>query len=59
MNAAVDPVFWDRLAEDYSKQPIEDPDAGGPVTLVGLDLPDDILKKLYLDNAVEFFRLDP
>ena len=41
------------------ESPIEDPDAGGPVTLVGLDLPDEFLRKLYVENAVAFFRIDP
>jgi len=27
MTAAVDPRFWDRIAEDYSRKPVDDPDA--------------------------------
>ena len=38
--------------------PIEDPDAGGPVTVHGLALPPATLKQLYHDNAHEFFALD-
>jgi len=40
------------------RSPIEDADAGGPVYLSGLDLPEGVLRRLYRDNAVEFFRLD-
>ncbi len=38
--------------------PIDDPDAQKPVELAGLDLPDSVLRRLYLDNARRFFRLE-
>ncbi len=37
--------------------PIEDPDAVGPVQVTGLDLPDSVLRRLYLENARRFYRL--
>jgi predicted TIM-barrel fold metal-dependent hydrolase len=37
---------------DYrGESPIEDPDAEGPPMLAGLDLPADVLRKLYRENA--------
>jgi hypothetical protein len=40
--------------------PIDDPDANDSVFVAGLDLPDGVLQKIYLDNARQFFRLrDP
>lgn len=38
--------------------PIEDPDADGPVQVAGLDLPDSVLRRLYLENARRFYRLE-
>jgi predicted TIM-barrel fold metal-dependent hydrolase len=40
------------------RSPIEDPDAHGPVFLAGLDLPDEVLTRLYRENAIRFFGLD-
>jgi len=37
--------------------PIPDGDADGPVFVPGLDLPDEVLRKLYRDNAIRFFKL--
>lgn len=38
--------------------PIEDPDADGPVEVAGLNLPNSVLRRLYLENARRFFRLE-
>ena len=37
--------------------PIRDPDADGPVELVGLDLPDDVLRRLYHLNAARWLGI--
>lgn len=37
--------------------PIDDADATGPVHIVGFDLPPILLRRLYFENAVEFYRL--
>jgi len=43
-------VMWET---DYrGESPIEDPDADDPPRLAGLALPDEVLRKLYYDNAV-------
>jgi len=39
--------------------PIPDSDAEGPVEVPGLNLPESVLAKLYQQNALRFFRLDP
>ena len=38
--------------------PIPDADAGRRVQVAGLNLPDDVLERIYYRNAVTFFRLD-
>ena len=37
--------------------PIEDPDNPGKQTLVGIDLPEDVLRKLYYQNAVSLLGI--
>jgi len=41
--------FWETDAVFNS--PILDPDAGGPVRLTGLNLPEDVLRQVYWENA--------
>jgi len=54
--------YWtlQRLLEtDYDGlSPIYDNDGGGEVTLKGLDLPDEILEKLYYLNARQWLNMD-
>jgi predicted TIM-barrel fold metal-dependent hydrolase len=38
--------------------PIKDPDAPGAVNVAGLDLPEDVLKRLYVENARRFYGLE-
>jgi len=39
------------------RSPIEDPDAGRPVMVAGLDLPLDVLRKIYVANAERLYRV--
>jgi hypothetical protein len=39
------------------RSPIDDPDAGRPVDVVGLDLPDDILEKIYRRTAERVYGI--
>lgn len=43
---------------DVAASPIPDPDAQTHVHVAGLDLPDPVLRRLYLTNARAFFNLD-
>ena len=43
-------TMWETTYDGQS--PIEDPDAASPPRLCGVDLPADVLQKLYHDNAV-------
>ena len=40
---------WETACDGES--PIEDPDAENPPRLVGIDLPVDVLRKMYFENA--------
>lgn len=42
-------MFWE--TDTVFPSPIEDPDAEGPVRLTGLNLPEDVLRRLYCENA--------
>lgn len=41
--------LWETACDGES--PIEDPDAADPPRLVGIDLPEDVLRKMYFENA--------
>jgi predicted TIM-barrel fold metal-dependent hydrolase len=47
--------LWEGRGEIIS--PIPDNDAGRPVTVVGLDLSDDVLAKIYCRNAERLYRM--
>lgn len=52
---AVHQHLWEGRGKMAS--PIPDPDAGRRVEVVGLNLPDDVLERIYFRNAVRFFGL--
>ncbi len=43
-------------SEDFIS-PIDDADAARPVTVRGMDLPEEVLRKIYYDNAMKVYRL--
>jgi len=45
-------------SDRFAPSPIDDPDAEGRVHVAGLDLPGQLLARLYHDNACHFFRLN-
>ncbi len=47
--------LWEGAEEFIS--PIDDADAGQPVMVRGMDLPEEVLRKIYYDNAMKVYRL--